>query len=221
MVVMAREVAVYEERYRWSRRTASVVAAGVLAVLVAVGVAMPLLPALILLAAGVPALLWGAASRRVAVRVDARGVTLGGSPLRYRSTTLLVPWADITNVLLWQHLLPAGTLVPRLGLECRPAAAATQSAARRHGPTATGGLTPDLPADVIAASRPVSGWRLDRRGLASAVARFAPDVRVLDCDTGQRVTGDGELPHPVTAPINPAPALRPNAQSTCRQSRRA
>jgi hypothetical protein len=221
MVVMAREVAVYEERYRWSRRTASVVAAGVLTVLVAVGVAMPLLPALIVLAAGVPALLWGAASRRVAVRVDARGVTLGGSPLRYRSTTLLVPWADITNVLLWQHLLPAGTLVPRLGLECRPAAAATQSAARRHGPTATGGLTPDLPADVLAASRPVSGWRLDRRGLASAVARFAPDVRVLDCDTGQRVTGDGELPHPVTAPINPAPALRPNAQSTCRQSRRA
>jgi hypothetical protein len=59
MVVMAREAAVYEEHYRWSRRTASVVTAGVLAVLVAVGVAMPLLLTLILLAAGVPALLWG------------------------------------------------------------------------------------------------------------------------------------------------------------------
>ncbi len=136
MVVMAREAAVYEERYRWSRRTASVVAAGVLAVLVAVGVEIPLLPTLILLAAGVLALLWGAVSRRVAVRVDARGVTLGGSPLRYRSTTLLVPWADITNVLLWQHLLPP--------------------------------------------ARSSRAWAWSG---------------VLDCDTGQRVTGDG---HPRT-----------------------
>ncbi len=196
MVVMAREAAVYEERYRWSRRTASVVVAGVLAVLVAAGVDMPLLPTVILLAAGVLALLWGAVSRRVAVRVDARGVTLGGSPLRYRSTTVLVPWADITNVLLWQHLLPAGTLVSRLGLERRPAAAAAAPASHRRGQAAAGGLAPDIPADVIAASRPVSGWRLDGRGRPRAVARFAPDVWVLDCDTGQRVTGDGDARTP-------------------------
>lgn len=195
MVVMAREAAVYEERYRWSRRTVSVVAAGVVAVLVAVGVAMPLLPALMLLVAGVLALLWGAVSRRVAVRVDARGVTLGGSPLRYRATTLQVPWADITNVLLWQHLLPAGTLVLHLGLQRQQAAAKAGPAARR-GPAAAGGLAPDIPAGVIAASRPVSGWRLDRRGLARAVAAFAPDVWVLDCDTGQRVTGDGHTGTP-------------------------
>jgi hypothetical protein len=40
------------------------------------------------------------------------------------------------------------------------------------------------------------GWRLDRRELASAVAGFAPDVWVLDCDTGRRVTGDGHPPTP-------------------------
>lgn len=40
MVVMAPKAAVYQERYLWSRRTASVVAAGVLAVLVGIGVAM-------------------------------------------------------------------------------------------------------------------------------------------------------------------------------------
>jgi hypothetical protein len=77
------------------------------AVLVAVGVAMPLLPTLLLLAIGGLALLWGAASRRVAVRVDAHGITLGGSPLRYRGTTMLVPWTDITNVLLWEQTGPS------------------------------------------------------------------------------------------------------------------
>jgi hypothetical protein len=190
MVAMAAQAAVYQEHYQWSRRTMSVVAAGVLAVLVAVGVAMPLLPTLLLLAAGVGALLWGAAARRVAVRVDARGVTLGGSPLRYRGTTMTVSWPDITNVLLWQQLLPPGTLVPHLGLERRQAATVSQGAVSRGQSTAAG-LGPEIPADVLAASRQVIGWRLDRRGLARAVARFAPDVWVLDYDTGQPVTADG------------------------------
>ncbi|HEX3491052.1 MAG TPA: hypothetical protein VHU92_17020 [Streptosporangiaceae bacterium] len=187
---MAPQAAVYQERYQWSRRTMSVVAAGGLAVLVAVGVAMPPLPTLLLLTAGVVALLWGAATRRVAVRVDARGVTLGGSPLRYRGTTVTVPWPDITNVLLWQQLLPPGTLIPHLGLERRQAATASQGAASRRQ-AAAAGLGPEIPADVLAASRQVTGWRLDRHGLARAVARFAPDVWVLDYDTGQRVTEDG------------------------------
>lgn len=200
MVGMAQEARVYEERYRWSRRTMSVVAAGVLAVLVAVGVAMPLLPTLLLLAIGGLALLWGAASRRVAVRVDAHGITLGGPPLRYRGTTMFVPWADITNVLLWEQLLPPGALVAYLGLQRRSSATAGQSPASRepttsHKPAAShepaAGLGPDIPADVLAASRQVSGWPLDRRGLARAVAGFAPEVWVLDYDTGQRVTEDG------------------------------
>jgi hypothetical protein len=52
MVAMASQAAIYQERYQWSRRTMSVVAAGVLAVLVSLGVALPLLPTLLLLAAG-------------------------------------------------------------------------------------------------------------------------------------------------------------------------
>lgn len=195
MVGMAPEPAVYQERYRWSRRTTSVVAAGVLAILVAVEGDMPLLPILILLIAGVLALLWGAAARRVAVRVDARGVTLGGSPLRYRGTTTTVAWADITNVLLWQQILPPSTLVSYLGLERRPAATLDTSSNKGRPELADArGLTPDIPEDVIAASRPISGWRLDRRGLARAVARFAPEVWVLDCDTGHRVTAGADIP---------------------------
>lgn len=184
MVGMTPEAGVYQERYQLSRRSMSVVAAGVLAVLAAVGVAMPLLPTLVLLAAGALALLWGAASRRVAVRVDEHGVTLRGSPRRYRGTT--IPWADITNILLWGQLLPAGALVQYLGLERGPAA----TAARPEATDRPAGLGPDIPAAVMAASLPVTGWRLDRRGLARAVAGFAPDVWVLDYDTGQRVTGE-------------------------------
>jgi hypothetical protein len=32
--------------------------------------------------------------------VDASGVTLGGSPGRYRSTTCLIPWSDIKEIVL-------------------------------------------------------------------------------------------------------------------------
>jgi len=44
-----------------------------------------------------------------------------------------------------------------------------------------------------------------RRGLARAVTGFAPDVRVLDFDTGQVVTGDGGVTR--AAPTVPGWAL--------------
>jgi hypothetical protein len=172
----------------------SVVAAGVLAILVAIRVDMPLPAALTLLIAGVLALLWGAASRRVAVRVDARGVTLGGSRLHYRGTTTMVPWAEITSILLWQQILPPSNLVTYLGLERRPAPTTSTSSNTGRCELADGRVvTPDVPEEVVAASRPISGWQLDRRGLARAVAGFAPEVWVLDCDTGQRVTADMDV----------------------------
>jgi len=40
------------------------------------------------------------ATRRVALRVDASGVTLGGSPGRYVATTVLILWADIREIVL-------------------------------------------------------------------------------------------------------------------------
>lgn len=134
--------------------------------------------------------MWGLLRRRVALRVDAARVTLGGSPLRYRATTAVIPWADIVAVLLWQQVLPAGTLMPYLGLQRRAGAAPLAGPMARRGQAVAGGLAPDLPASVMMASRAVNGWRLDRRGLARAVAGFAPSVLVVDHQTRREVTGD-------------------------------
>lgn len=181
----------YVERYLWNRRTKSLVIGGALSVAVSVGVAMPLVPTIVLFGGGMLVVLWGVLGRRVALRVDADGVTLGGSPMRYRATTTVVPWADIVAVVLWQQVLPAGTLMPYLGLQRRPGAAPLAGPPGRRGGTVPAGLVPDLPADVLMSGRAVNGWRLDRRGLARAVAVFAPDAWVLDHDSGRVVTENG------------------------------
>lgn len=185
---MRARTGVYEERYAWTRRTASVVISGAVAAAVSIGVAMPLVPTIVFFFGGLLVVLWGLLLRRVAFRADAAGLTMGGSPWRYRATTAWVPWSDIVAVVLWHQVLPAGTLMPYVGLQRRPGAAPLAAPNREPG---AGGLVPDLPADILMSSRAVHGWQLDRRALARAVAAFAPDIWVLDHDTGQVVTADG------------------------------
>ena len=62
------------------------------------------------------------ASRQVALRVDASGVLLGGSPARYRATTRLIPWADISEIVLWRQPLPHGRRMLYVGVSRRPGA---------------------------------------------------------------------------------------------------
>ncbi len=186
----------YQERYVWTRRTASAAIAGALCIAVSVGVTVPLLPTIVLFGAGVLAVLWAGLHRRVAFRADAAGITFGALPLDYRSASVHIPWPDIASVVLWQQVQRTGALVSHVGIERAPVMDSTTT---NHGiadakvpPTHQGStfLVPDLPADVLAASHAVSGWRLDRRGLARAVANFAPDVAVIDFDTGQLIPGD-------------------------------
>ena len=153
----------YQERYAWARRIWTVVSCGALAILVAIGVAMPLLPAIAAFGGGLLIVLWGGLQRQVALRVDGAGVTLGGSPLRYRARPVLVPWPDIVAIVLRQQILPSGALVPQLGVQRRQDA-------------------PQL------ASRAVRGFRLDRHALARALAQYAPHVLVVDSGTGREVS---------------------------------
>jgi hypothetical protein len=37
-------------------------------------------------------------SRKVALRIDADGITLGGSPMRYKATTRVVEWREVQRV---------------------------------------------------------------------------------------------------------------------------
>jgi hypothetical protein len=94
-----------------------------------------------------------------------------------------VPWADITAIAVWQQLPPGGGAVTCVGLARRSAAPA--------GLAAAGGTrVAEVPLAVLAASRPVRGWQLDRRSLAKATAQLAPGVPVLDYDTGLPVSPD-------------------------------
>jgi hypothetical protein len=157
----------YQVRYTWDRRIWTVVCAAAAVILVVIDLPMPLLPTIVLIGGALLAVLGCLLYRRVALRVDAAGVTLGGPPLRYRTAATVVPWPDIEAVELWQRILPSGALVPQLGVR------------RRQDET------PQL------TTHAVSSFQLDRRALARAVAGYAPHVPVLDTDTGREITADG------------------------------
>jgi hypothetical protein len=129
------------------------------------------------------------ATRRVALRVDASGVTLGGSPGRYGATTVLIPWADIREIVLWRQPMPHGRSMRYVGVT---RGKGTRPLAGRRGQRAAKAtaraLTAGVSGDTLLASRAVNLWHLDTVRMAAAVAHFAPGVRVIDQDTGQ-VTG--------------------------------
>jgi hypothetical protein len=90
------------------------------------------------------------ATRLVALRVDESGLTLGGTPTSYRSTTQVVPWPEVRSVRLSRE--PDGARLPVL------------TAVRR-------GKREDL-------SKRIQGWRLDTDKLAAALK--AVNVPLLD-----------------------------------------
>jgi hypothetical protein len=90
------------------------------------------------------------ATRLVALRVDESGLTLGGSPTSYRSTTRVVPWPELRAVRLTRET--GGARLPVL------------TAVRR-------GNREDF-------SKRVQGWRLDPDKLAEALK--ATKVSFLD-----------------------------------------
>ncbi|MGH3187822.1 MAG: hypothetical protein ACRDPY_47320 [Streptosporangiaceae bacterium] len=188
---MSAEPGVYVARYGWNRRSGSLVIGAAVFVLVALTVPMSLalrVVTLVFFGGGALVFIANIASRRVALRVDAGGITLGGSPGRYRSATRLIPWADIREVVLWRQPMPYGrsmryvAVVRRKG--ARPLAGRR---GQRAGKVTARALTP-VSGDTLLASRAANLWRLDADRMSAAVAHFAPGVRVIDQDAGQ-VTG--------------------------------
>jgi hypothetical protein len=173
---------VYEARFGWNGRTGLIIIISL--VFVFLGVVLPLSPALrvtdIVFFGGGGVLMLGIVStRRVALRVDSSGITLGGVPPRYRSGTRFVPWADIDKVVLWKQKLAYGSSMQYVGLVRRKDA--PPLAGRRVqflGRVAAQALAPQISGDTLMASRAVNGWRLDKDRLAAAVEHFAPGVRL-------------------------------------------
>jgi hypothetical protein len=193
--------AAYVERYRW---TASMS----LVVLICLAFIIPMVltrPPLILEIPVVGMLGWGAlysvvvaVSRKVAFRVDERGVTLGGGPFRYQSSCRFFAWDDIEAITVWQRYFPVVigrralfTMGPvrYVGLQRRPGARSITHG--RHGLADRPAHA--APAGTIAAgaARNITAWVLDRDRLTEVVAAWAPAVRI---ETGVKVATPWTIP---------------------------
>jgi len=185
------EPGMYVARYGWNRRSGSLVIGAAVFVLVALTAPMSLalrVVTLVFFGGGALVVIANIASRRVALRIDASGITLGGSPGRYRSTTRLIPWADIKEVVLWRQPMPYGRSMRYVAVARRKGAPPLAGRrGQRAGKVTARTLTP-VSGDTLLASRAANLWRLDADRMSAAVAHFAPGVRVIDHNAGQ-VTG--------------------------------
>ncbi|MGH3235840.1 MAG: hypothetical protein ACRDOH_21825 [Streptosporangiaceae bacterium] len=144
----------YEERDRLTGRDGVGLAAGLLAiglgflwhtqaVFLAIGVVLAVLAVIAL------------ARRRLAFRADHAGILLPGEPDRLtsrRGRAVLIPWADVEQIILYSHEPGEHAPVQRIGIT------------RRIG---------------AVEARKITGWRLDRDRLAAVTAAVAPDVRIV------------------------------------------
>ncbi len=176
----------YEARFGFTRRDLLLVPTS--AVFLAVGVSMlrdepvPAVAAVALGGAFLILRLISALSRRVALRVDAAGVTLALTPPWPSSRTAVVPWSDIEAVVLFtQHVGVAS--IPYVGLQRRPGLPPLPGSARsRFLRRMNHAVVPHVPPDVLADSRQATSWRLHRPRLKAAVRHFAPSVKIVDLD---------------------------------------
>ncbi|RQX08483.1 hypothetical protein [Micromonospora inaquosa] len=122
----------------------------------------------------------GVLSCRVALRVDAAGVTLGQTSLWPSSHTAVVLWSDIEAVVLWTQQAGPAT-VPYVGLQPRPGLPPLPGSARSRGLRRMNrALVPHVPPAVLVDSRPATLWRLHRPSIEAAVRHFAPAVEIVD-----------------------------------------
>jgi len=176
----------YVARFGWTRRDLFLLPFCLL--FVAIGTTMavtgePVLGALGVLMGAAYVVLWTTAflSRRVALAVTVEGITLGLIPPWPASRIALVPWSDVEAVVLWRQAAGYAS-VRYIGVQRRAGAPPLPGSARspmlrRINKT----LVPaHLPTALVADSRPVSFWRLNKARLVAAINQFAPHVPVVD-----------------------------------------
>jgi hypothetical protein len=174
----------YEARYGWNRQSWRIV--GIALVFCAAALlAMPVwLKILDVAFFGGGAVLIAAVSLRgtTALRVDQAGVTLCSSPLYPKSATQMFPWEDITSVVIWRGAFSGRVnRLEYVGVERRPGAPPlTGKFTGRRSQSAARLESPGIPPSVAVTRAATNGWVLDHSKLATAVAHFAPEVRVID-----------------------------------------
>lgn len=180
---MLREALVYEERYHWTRTSTTGLAAFSVFALIGVIAPAPLpLRVVIVAVFGCGAFLTVIvpASRKVALRIDASGITLGGNPLRYQATTRVIPWNEVQGVFLWRRR-PG---VRYLGVERPPGAPPLSSGGTGKADRTAFYLAPNpqvpSPTLKVGTTRGMQAFSVDDARLSDAIARYAPIVDIVN-----------------------------------------
>jgi hypothetical protein len=186
-LTMLAEPTAYEARYQWTPFIRWAIAGDVAVVLIGALLPMPLvIRVLVIVVFGYFGLvsLTLVLSRRIAFRADQTGITLGGGPFRYRSTTCFFPWADIRRIIIWQRHIPCTiwrwTLfsipIRYIGLQRRTNAPhiSRDGTGRLDRP----GFTAPMPGIAAGAARNITAWMLNTDQLTAALAAYAPNVPV-------------------------------------------
>jgi hypothetical protein len=173
--------AAYETRYHWTPRMGVSLACAVTFVLIGALVPMPLIIRVVCVGffgfAGLNGLGY-VLSRKIAVRVDQSGVTLGGNPFRYRSSTRFFPWEDITKIVVWQRETPLDWPLTRLSIPIRYIGVQRRAGAPPISGDGSGRLDRPVPmappgAGIAAgAARKLTAWSTSANELAAAVAAY-------------------------------------------------
>ena len=188
--------AAYEERYRFTATVGWVVLGGLTFVLIGILIPMPLVIQVLVIGffgwCAINTIAY-AAIRKVALRVDHAGVTLGGIPYRYKATTRFFPWADIEKIVLWERMFPMTiarwTLfsigpLRYIGMQRRagapPLSRSGTGMADKPAYHYSLDNRPPVPGIAGGALRNQTAWRLDNDQLTTALATCAPTVQLVN-----------------------------------------
>jgi hypothetical protein len=198
----------YQERYRLTGSAALGLAASLLAIGLGIfghtTASVMIAIALGFLAALAPAGdVFRVARRVIAFRADYAGITLGAVPGKLtprRDSAVFVPWADVDQIVLYPAY-PRGrgrySQTRCIGIRRRVGAQALS-----QGDDQAPGCP--VPGVAAAATRRITGWRLDRERLAAVTAAVAPAISILDADSGPSPSVGG--PGQSASSIEPGPA---------------
>ncbi len=174
---------VYEERYHWTQTSTTILIGCGMLMNIGALAGSPrtsvVLQVLLVAAGGCGAFfdVLYPASRKVALRVDASGITLGGSPLRYKATTRVIPWPEVQGVFLWQRGFGRYLGVERTD-EAPPLSPGGTGRADR---TRSFSADPQVPPLTLAAgaTRGMAAFSVDDARLSEAIAHYAPTVDLV------------------------------------------
>lgn len=176
----------YEERYRWTRTSGTALAVCSVLVLlgvVATGTRFPVPLRVFLIAAGgcgaflslvVPL------SRKVALRVDASGITLGGNPLRYKATTRVVPWPEVQRVFLFERQMGVRYLSVERPADAPPLSPGGAGTADRLPFYRS--VYPQVPSPTlrVGTTRGMQAFSVDDARLSDAIGHYAPGAEIVN-----------------------------------------